>query len=499
MMETIPVGEWVPDSATVDQTVLTVARNVLPGINGYGPVKDLAIYSAALGAQCVGGFCARTSSGSYAIYAGTATKIYKLGSSGTSWTDMSGAATYNVPEKDLWSFAQFGTSLIATNANLAEPIVIDVDSGTAFAALGGSPPACRGVEVVGDFVVLYGLVANPSRVKWSAINNPTIWTPGTSLSGYQDFPDGGDVTGVTGGEYGIIAQANAVRRMIRTPEFTTNAFRFVKVTDTVGGYGLWSLARSGDTVFMVGPAGFYAFGSSGGVPVGGGTVDAGGMRAISSGRVTNWFSATADVNAAGRIVCAADTSGTRIIWYFKSVDGSNATLYDKALVYDWKLDKWSYFNCLVEYIMPAATVPASLDSETGSLDDETGTLDDPTLNASIYQLGAFNTVHKLGFYTGSNLEAVIETADGFIGRPGIIKVLGLRPDVDSSSYFVALSSRNEISETVAYNVESGPSVTGMCHMRKAARLHRARVRVPAGSTWNFVKSLDIEFESAGVR
>ncbi len=499
MMVTAPVGEWAPDNANVDQTILTVARNVLPSLSGYGPLKSLQPYSVALGAQCVGGFCARLNSGAYAIFAGTTSKIYRLASGGASWTDVSGAFTFNVPDADLWSFAQFGTKLIATNANLAAPVVIDVDSGSAFTSLGGSPPAARGVATVGDFLLLYGLPAYPRRIVWSAINNITGWTAGVDLSGYQEFPDGGDVTGFAGNEYGVVSQANAVRRMIRTPEEPLSAFRFVKVTDTVGGFGFWSATRSGDTVFMCGPTGFYAFGTSGGVPVGGGTVDAGGMRAISSGRVTDWFFKTVDINAIGRMLCVSDTSGTRIFWYFKSTDGANATLYDKALVYDWKLDKFAYFDCSVEYVMPAATVPISLDSETGSLDSESGTLDDPALNASVYQLGAFRTTHDLGFYTGPNEEALIETSDGFIGRPGIIKVTGLRPDIDALTHYAALGSKMQLGAPLAYSPEVRPSADGVCHLRRAYRFHRARVRVPAGEAWNYIRSIDVHFEPAGVR
>lgn len=501
MMVTAPIGEWVPDSAVVDQSILTVAKNVFPVINGYGPIKDLQPYSVALGAQCVGGFCARLTSGGYAIYAGTATKIYKLASAGASWTDVSGAFTFAVPSSDLWSFAQFGTALVATNSALSAPVTINVDSGTAFLTLSGSPPAAKGVATVGDFLVLYGLVSNPRMIQWSGLNSITTWTPGTLFSDYQEFPDGGDVTGFAGGEYGIIFQANAVRRMIFTPQetYVTDAFKFVKLTDTVGGYGYWSCARAGDTVFGIGPTGFYAFGTGGGVPVGGGTVEAGGMRAISSGRVTDWFFRNVDINAIGRMLCIADTSGTRVIWYFKSVDGASAMRFDRAIVYDWKLDKFSYFNCNVEYVMPAATVPLSLDSESGSLDSETGSLDDPSLNASVYQLGAFDSLHKLGFYTGTNLEAIIETADGFIGRPGLIKVKGLRPDVDSTDYYASLASRSQLGDTVTFSAESSPSVTGVCHLRRAARFHRARIRIPAASTWSFIKSVDIDFEAAGVR
>src|SRR5262245_27202747 len=163
-MPILSFGPWEPDSSGIDardeagRVILQTARNVYSTKTGYGPVPGLsAITSSPLSATetCVGLAFARQSSGGYLIFAGTRTKLFMYDSNSQSWIDKSrtSGGPYNVSTDDYWSFAQFGTQLIAVNVN-DDSQVINVDSPASFAALPGSPPRARYVTVVGDFVVL---------------------------------------------------------------------------------------------------------------------------------------------------------------------------------------------------------------------------------------------------------------------------------------------------------------------------------------------------------
>ena len=50
----IPFGEFAPDIAQYNMEVSTVAKNVLPGINSYLPLKTLTATGEALDGPCVG-------------------------------------------------------------------------------------------------------------------------------------------------------------------------------------------------------------------------------------------------------------------------------------------------------------------------------------------------------------------------------------------------------------------------------------------------------------
>jgi hypothetical protein len=54
--------------------------------DGYGPFPDFSAYTAALPANCRGGFYALKSDGSVITFAGTSNKLYKLSNIDFTWT-----------------------------------------------------------------------------------------------------------------------------------------------------------------------------------------------------------------------------------------------------------------------------------------------------------------------------------------------------------------------------------------------------------------------------
>src|ERR1700676_5606385 len=101
---------------------------------------------------------------------------------------------YGLATDEYWSIRQFGSTLICVNGSDTAQY-IDVDAGTNLAALPGSPPHSRYVEIVGDFVQLGGTAPSRRAVKWSGRNDSATWSAYTKDSDGQTFPDGGDVMG----------------------------------------------------------------------------------------------------------------------------------------------------------------------------------------------------------------------------------------------------------------------------------------------------------------
>ncbi|WP_230682109.1 hypothetical protein, partial [Streptococcus pneumoniae] len=65
-----------------------------------------------------------------------------------------------------------------------------------------------------EFGVLAKTSTQNNRVRWSAIGSITDWvSSATTLSDYQDLPDGGSIMGFVGGEYGIVFQERGITRM----------------------------------------------------------------------------------------------------------------------------------------------------------------------------------------------------------------------------------------------------------------------------------------------
>src|SRR5260370_33140346 len=169
---------------------------------------------------------------------------------------MGGTASATLIPAENWQFAQFGNNVIAVQAN-ANPQFYDTTAAAAFSDPGGAPPPARYIATVGRFLVLTGLYGTPYRVQWSGLNSITTWISGILQSDYQDFPDGGFVRTMAGGEFGVIAQATMFRRMTFIPG-STAVFQFEKIAGNAGTYAPSTLVRSGARRFYSPPPGVKA-------------------------------------------------------------------------------------------------------------------------------------------------------------------------------------------------------------------------------------------------
>lgn len=390
-----------------------------------------------------------------------------------------------VPSGDQWQFAPFNNFIFATQIN--GPLqVYDLTTSTAFADCAGSPPQARYISVVGRFLVLSGLGSStPYRIQWSGLNATTTWTSGVNSSDFQDLPDGGIVRGVAGGEYGLICQDAAIRRMIYVAGVLI--FQIERISDEKGLFAPLSLIRAGERVFYIGSDGFkmYLPGSS---PV-----------AIGKERIDRTFFADVDSSSLQLCIGASDPKTSRVYWAYKSVSGTTG-LYDKIIVYDWVLDKFTILSLSGEYLSslarPSITLEG-LDAISSSIDALPFSLDDVSTQA-FAQLAGFNNLHKLGFYTGSNLEATAVTASKG-GDGNRIRVRGFRPVSDSATVYGSLSTRDTASATEAVTAETAMNAVGICPQNVNTRYARGKIRIPAGTSWTYLNGIEPDVVSEGKR
>jgi hypothetical protein len=483
----LPFGDYRPDLSAYQGASSQVIQNVVPRGDGYGPFADFTPFTSALPAACRGFFYARKTDGSIAVFAGTASKLYQLSNTDLSWTDVSkSGGTYTaLPSSDHWQFAQFGNLVIAVEANTV-PQVFDLTSSTAFADLAGSPPQARYIAVVGRFVVLSGLLSTPYRIQWSGLNAVTTWTSGINSSDFQDLPDGGIVRGVAGGEYGVIFQETAMRRMVYVPGSPV-IFNIERITEDKGLMAPYSLIRAADKIFFLSPQGFQ------------GMISTGAPAAIGKERFDRTFFADYDSGSIQMIIGAADPAQTRIYWAYKSSSGTTGQ-FDKVLCYDYALDRASIIGMRGEYLAslarPGLTLE-SLDAISGSLDALAFSLDDVS-TAALSKLSAVGPVHKLGFFTGDNLEATLDTAEQTLDGSRV-RVKGLRPVTDAATCYGSVGARENLQSAVSYSTEQSVNARGLCPANVSTRLARGRLRVPASTAWTFASGVEPDFAQEGQR
>jgi hypothetical protein len=351
-MPLLAYGDYRPDVSDYEGEATKNILNVIPRGDGYGPFPSFSPYTSALPAACRGAFYALKSDGTVVTFAGTGTKLYKLNNTDFSWTDVSnsGASYSSLSASAQWQFSQTGNLVFATQANVLLQ-VFDLTSATAFSNALGSPPQAAYISVVGRFLVLSGLLSTPYRIQWCGLNNfnaATSWDNVTAGADFQDFPDGGIVRGVAGGEAGIIFQDQAIRRMSYVPG-SPIIFQIDRITQDKGLYAPYSIIRAGERIFFYAGQGFHKI-EPGGIP-----------EQIGREKVDRTFLADLDKGNLQLFVGAADPRSTRVYWTYKSVSGATG-VYDKLLGYDFLLDRFFPVLMTGEYLLGISQTGLTLEN-----------------------------------------------------------------------------------------------------------------------------------------
>lgn len=483
----IPAAEYAPDIADLNAEFSDAIQNVLCSTGGYIPAPALSALTAALGAQPLGWLSVRSLDGSIRFFAGTATKLWLLNNTDLTWSDVSKpATTYSATVDVPWHMKAFGNFVIAVNKN-NDPQVYEIGTDILFGDLGGSPPRAGRIAIWGDFVALFDLVSNPNRVQWSGLNDCEFWTPGSNNSDYQDFADGGRVTGSTDVTNPIIFLESAIQRTTFVPG-SAEIFTFQKVQETRGAKSPLSVATRGSYAFFADAGGFFQAGADGSIlPIGFEKVD----RTV-FGKIS--------VYGTSRIMGAIDPFYSRVYW---AVDLNDDNIYEEMYVYDWQIGRWSMIQISAIGIFPFATSGYTLDgldAVSTSLDALPFSLDSKVWDGGAPVLGAFTTDYKIGAFSGANLEATLTTQELGDTASQVMRVTECTPVVDTNTVYVSIGARMLRGDNVTWTGEQQPSSnTGVVRKRARARFLRFKTRIPSGTTWHHLKGIDVPTTPAGFR
>lgn len=450
----------------------------------------MSVYSNALATACLTAFPCADASHNTNIFAGTLTKIYLLTSASLSFSDVSGAA-YGTNIDIPWNAAIFGTRVLFTNyIDRVQSYVLG--SSAVFADLSVDAPKAQFIAVSKNFVILGNTVdgtfgTKRQRVWWSGIGDPTSWpTPGTSAaaaaqSDYQDLAgDGGQIQGLVGGlgtaDFAVFME----RRIYRAQYIGSPAvFQFDPVEGARGTNAPGSIAQLGAVVFYLGDDGFYAFDGTNSTPIGFGKVD-------------KFFLADYDATYKYKITAAIDPlNKVYAVAYPRAGSGGVST---RVLFYNWALSRWSYADFTTEVIFRASTFGYSmegLDAVSASLDALEFSLDSEVWTGGALLLGAFDTSHKLNYFNGANIAGTLTTAE-FTGDGGQrASVTNVIPLVDGGTITVALGTRENQTDSVTFTSARSVERDGTVPFGDVTgRYIRAKVNIPAGSTWANAMGVD---------
>jgi hypothetical protein len=484
----LPIADYAPDLPPNNSSGSSAnVVNLFPRTKeSWGPVGTLSNFSSnGLASQCLGAQMAIDTGGNNYLFSGDAASLYLLAPGSTAFANVSKGGGYTLPVGERWNFTQYGQRMIA--AAQGEPLQSYVlNSSTLFADLAGSPPQARYIMTIRDWVMVGNTFdgtngAQPQRVQWCAIDDPTTWpTAGTTteaqlLAGSQIIPgDQGWIMGMVGNlgtADGAIFFERAIWRVVY--QGSPTIFGFYPCEGVRGTPAPKSLAQLGALVYYLGEDGFYAFDGSNSTPIG---VD----------RVDKTFWSNVNTSFLQNVIGAVDPVNRLVMWLYPS-NSSPGGIPDSLIVFNWALNKWGFAQVNADYIFRAITQGYSLDSldSTGyTLDTLPFSLDSRVWTGGQVLMGAFTPTHKLAYFTGDPANATADTVEiepfGSAGRRAFLT--STRPMVDGGSPTVQIGMRNRLIDQPVFTVASAIDENGECPVRADARYMRARIQTTGSFT-----------------
>jgi hypothetical protein len=443
--------EWLPDRDDFENPGLTECQNVIPD-TFYRPIRSLVASGAAMDGVCLGAFSTKDDTGESYNFAGDATKLYERDSGDWSSTNTG----YVTGTENRWRFKRFGDLIIATNrSDVVQKW--DISTDTSFSALGGTPPKAEHIGIVRDFVVLANTDNAANEVRWSGINDAEEWTAGTAESGSQIMPEGGQITGVIGGEYGLIFQENQITRMeYQGPPLN---FSFDVIETGIGAMIGGSIVRFGVNTYYLSNNGFYV-------------TDGTQSRPISTTKIDKHFFSKLDETKLYKMTSTIDPINKLVIWSYVGQDSLDE-MPNWLMIYNWELGRWSEVSLSHELVynsLSSGYTLEGLDALYADLDTMPISLDSRILQGGTLVLAAIDTTHKTATFTGDVLAGKLKTGEFELNPLKKSIVTQIWPEIDGTNTVTI-----EIRETFQDSVSSSGAVTvnsyGFAPFTKNGRYH----------------------------
>ena len=467
-----PFPEWLPDQPATANGLID-ATNVIPLSLGYGSFPSSNNLSNAASENLNNAVAAKFDTITQ-LFAGGASKLFKFNGTTLNLDDVSKGGGYSGTYR--WSFAQFGDVVLASN-NVSKIQAWTIGTSTQFADVSASAPVAKYITTVRDFVVAANISGTPNKLQWSDINDETNWTSGAaSQSDYQIIADGGNITGITGGEFGLIFLERGIVRMsyVGSPYF----FQFDTISRGLGCNTAGSVTQYRNISYFLADDGFYS-------------CDGQNIVNIGTNKVNKYFYENLNVSQQDTMSAAVDPINNLVIWNFPNTNGGRT-----LLIYNWQVNKWSSATTTVDYIIALSTTGYTLEGLDiyGSIEAVPAPLDDRLWAGGKYIFGGtYGT--RIVTFTGTSATATITIGDIEDGYNSVVTVV--RPVIDNGSANVQVASRRLLDGTITYGSSVSMNADGRCPVRSAGRFHRFKI-TPTGN-WTNATFVDIDTESQGNR
>lgn len=504
-MTLIRFAEWLEDLPDYDNPGSTNILNLVPKTKvSFGPWQNTTRQSSnTLDARAQGLTSGIDYSGANFVFAGDATKLYRY--TGNTFADVSkgggytSVAGYTDVVSRAWQFQSFGNLMIATNfGDTPQKWLMGTDS--AFSDLAATAPKARYAAVVQNHLVL----ANTDdtfdghiglRIWFSPIGNPSDndWGNTNKQSDFRTLPTGKEITGIVGGEFGIIFCRRSVYRM--TYAGPPIIYQIDEINPQHGCTVPGSIAYNENRIFYLAEDGFQTMINGGpNVPIG-------------QDKVDDFFFANVDNANINRCHSVIDEKRKLYLFSFPSANFLNAApgSTNVTLAYNYVINRWSLIEQQID-LMGNIESPALTVEDLGAIytntDDVPGFTDDPAWRGGDPYLAAFESDAALYTFGGTNKGFVIDTPEKQLidGRRSLLRKARPSTDCDCPQLAVGVRNAQSGANPVFTSAVSPNARTALCTFKAGAKglYHRIRMTAPDGWGGTEVVGIDgLEFVDGG--
>ena len=551
----ISFGEWTPDQPGITNG-LQRAENVFSKAVGYGAINAAEDYSAAASENLNNVVAGKTSAGATVVFAGSATKLFKLDQSDLSLDSIVKASRTITNVVKTTQVVTITTS-VAHGYSIGDSVTVAATSTTAvngtfiittvpttttftYAQTGGN------ISTTADTGTVTFAYVTPSNQRWrfTQFGNVIVAANGGNrLQGYNlnssstfqdlavDAPESRYVTVVrdfvvsayvnSATVYPYRVQWSALGDESSWANSATTQADFQDIPDggsivgiTGGEYGLVFMDRSIHRMSYIGSPLVFQFDNisrnlgcyeANSIVQYGGTsfflsddgfyaCDGQQVLPIGNEKVNRFFYNDVDEGLLNLMSSAIDPFRKLVIWAYASQ--ASATV-DKLLIYNYETGRWTSGTTDASRIASSSTPSFTLEGMDvfGNLEQIQSSFDERVwLGGKMQFAGVKNT--KIITFSGSNNTAYIETGD--IEMPGTTSAIVLaKPIVDGGSGSVSLFSRRLLSEQVVFGSQTAADAENRVSLRGVGRYHRLQL-TPTGA-WTNAVGLDVEMNPLGTR
>jgi hypothetical protein len=460
---------------------------LVPSLKGYKAAPTLTSPGFdAIASACYGAAVVRKLDNTTRFIVGTGTKLYEL--SGSSWTDVTRAVggDYGASADIRWDFTQFGNVTMATNKSN----VIQSSSSGAFADISGAPKA-KLIETVNQFVIVAdtddaSFGDSPDRWWCSAIGDYTDWTPdvATQCVSARLTSAPGRINALKRLGDSIVAYKDRAiyqGSYVGAPE----VWSFQEIPGDVGCMAQGGIVDIGAAHVFVGYDNFYLFDGSRPTPIG--------------NPLKDWFFVNLYTDYGYRIRSVHDRQNSLVYFCYPSRSGNGAL--DKAVVYNYRVDKWGVCDRTIEETVDYVSAGLTFDgtfaaATTFATVDPTLAFDSPLLVAGQPAPAIIDTSHYVQLMTGTGDTWSVTTND--FGDDNAVSLLRrVRPRFLTAPTTSSLVNYYRMVEGASLTLDATTTYTasnGSFDLLRSARWHRLIMSGTGGGEFG---AFDVQLQVAG--